>query len=66
MVYEIWMHGFEFIIGTHFVITDCDFTCILQIRRAASPEINFDLDGEVGSDKASEIQVIYPEGNNLD
>ncbi|XP_068308294.1 G-patch domain-containing protein 1 [Pyrus communis] len=34
----------------------------ILVRRAASPEINFDLDGEVGSDKASEIQVIFPEG----
>ncbi|KAM1080065.1 hypothetical protein ACFX15_014212 [Malus domestica] len=34
----------------------------ILVRRAASPGINFDLDGEVGSDKASEIQVISPEG----
>ncbi|KAM1563731.1 hypothetical protein ACFX10_038113 [Malus domestica] len=32
------------------------------VRRAASPGINFDLDGEIESDKASEIQVICPEG----
>ncbi|TQE07016.1 hypothetical protein C1H46_007406 [Malus baccata] len=33
----------------------------ILVRRAASPGINFDLDGEVESDKATEIQVICPE-----
>ncbi|CAB4279984.1 unnamed protein product [Prunus armeniaca] len=36
----------------------------ILVRRAESPEINFDLGGEVESEKASEIQVICPpEGN---
>lgn len=52
--------------GMHYVIADCGDSCMMQVRRAESPEINFDLGGQVESEKASEIQVICPpEGNHL-
>lgn len=53
------MQGLDFFLGMHFVIADCGYACILQVKRAASPEINY-VDDE--SEKASEIQVICPEG----
>lgn len=53
------MQGPDFFLGMHFVIADCGMPAYYKVKRAASPEINY-VDDE--SEKASEIQVICPEG----
>lgn len=64
-VCETWMLDSKFIIAMCLSLLTGD-SCILQATRAASPEINFDQEVEKESDKATEIQVISPEGNNLE